>query len=117
VPRPARRITVDLHGFDVLAAVDAAVARIEDAFRNGYDEIELLHGAADVQEPVEEGRGRIKWELRRLYEAGRFDGWIDRSHSWPRASSLVLKLRPNPSARSEHWRPEPNRRHGRMGIG
>lgn len=111
MPRPARRLTVDLHGFDVLSAVDAAVAKVEDAYRNGYDEIELLHGAADVQVPVEEGRGRIKWELRRLFEAGRFDGWVDRRHSWPRASSLVLRLKPNPRARAEHWRADPHRRH------
>ena len=111
VPRPARRLTVDLHGFDVLSAVDAAVAKVEDAYRNGYDEIELLHGAADVQTPVEAGRGRIKWELRRLYEAGRFDGWVDRRHSWPRASSLVLRLKSNPRARAEHWRSDPHRRH------
>lgn len=113
MPRLARRITVDLHGFDVLSAVDTAVARVEDAYRNGYDEVELLHGAADVQSPVEEGRGRIKWELRRMFESGRFDGWVDRRHSWPRASSLVLKLKANPRPRSEHWRPEPQRRHGR----
>ncbi len=116
MPRPARRVTVDLHGFDVLSAVDAAVARIEDAYRNGYEEIELVHGAADVQGPVDEGRGRIKWELRRLYEAGRFDAWVDRRHSWPRAGSLVLRLRANPPARSEHWRPEPRRRHGTTGA-
>ena len=116
VPRVARRVTVDLHGFDVLSAVDAAVSRVEDAYRNGYAEIELLHGAADVQSPVEEGRGRIKWELRRLYESGRFDGWIDRRHSWPRAGSLVLRLKANPRARSEQWRPDPHRRHRGAGF-
>lgn len=111
VPRPARRLTVDLHGYDVLSALDLAVARVEDAYRNGYDEVELLHGAADVQDPVEEGRGRIKWELRRLADSGRFDAWADRRHTWPKSSSLVLKLKPNPAARSEQWRATPRRRH------
>ena len=42
------------------------MSRIAEAYGNGYDSIELIHGAGDVNEPVEEGRGRIKWELRRL---------------------------------------------------
>ena len=111
MPRPARRLTVDLHGYDVMSALDLAVRSVEDAYRNGYQEIELLHGAGDVHAPVEVGRGRIKWELRHLHDAGRFDLWIERPRSWPKTTSLVLKLRANPSARREHWRPSPQRRH------
>ncbi|HEX8959426.1 MAG TPA: hypothetical protein VF770_06350 [Solirubrobacterales bacterium] len=111
MPRSPRTLTVDLHGHDVLTAVDFAMRRVAEAYGNGFDSVELIHGAADVEEPVDSGRGRIKWELRRLFEAGRFDGWVDRRHSWPRASSLVLRLKPNPRARVEHWRADPHRRH------
>jgi len=96
-----------------------ALARVEDAYRNGYDEIELLHGAGDVHEPVEDDRGRIKWELRRLHDAGRFDAWADRRNSWPKATALLLILRPNAAARSERWGSDPHRKHGsgrRSGI-
>lgn len=103
---------MDLHGYDVVSAVDLARARVEEAYRNGYQEVELLHGAGDVHAPVDEGRGRIKWELRRLLEVGGFDRWADRAHSWPKTASLVLKLRPNPAARAESWRPAPRPRHG-----
>lgn len=113
MPRSSpRRLTVDLHGYDVMSAIELARRRIEDAYRNGYEEIELLHGSGDVHEPVEEGRGRIKWELRRLHDAGAFDRWADRAHSWPKTTALVLRLRRNPSAQSESWRPAPGRRHG-----
>jgi hypothetical protein len=118
VARPARRprrLTVDLHGYDVLSAVDLAVSRVEDAYRTGYEEGELLHGAGDVHEPVETGRGRIKWELRRLHDGGGLDRWIVRSGSWPKTTSLVLRLRPNPTARPEHWRAGPARRHDASG--
>ena len=105
-------MTVDLHGYDVLSALDYARAQVEDAFRNGYDEVELQHGAGDVHEPVDEGRGRIKWELRRMLDSGGFDRWADRSRSWPKTTALVLKLRANPAARPESWREAPHRRHG-----
>ncbi|HEY7201452.1 MAG TPA: hypothetical protein VIC57_14625, partial [Candidatus Dormibacteraeota bacterium] len=59
-----RRRVEDLHGLDVLTAVRFAVIRVREAYDNGYDEIELLHGSADVRAPVADGRGRIKWELR-----------------------------------------------------
>jgi hypothetical protein len=42
----------DMHGLDVLTAVRLAVTRIREAYENGYDEVELVHGAPDVREPV-----------------------------------------------------------------
>src|SRR5205085_12602349 len=75
MPRRVRRLTVDLHGHDVVTALELAIVRVSEAQRNGYEEIELQHGAADVEEPVEEGRGRIKWELRRMARTGRFNQW------------------------------------------
>src|ERR671930_495326 len=87
---PPRTLRVDLHGYDVLSALELAVVRTSEAYRNGYEAVELVHGGADVTEPVEEGRGRIKWELRRLAERGRFNNWADPSRTWPNASSLVL---------------------------
>ena len=85
---------------------------MEEAYRNGYEEVELLHGAGDVHEPVEEGRGRIKWELRRLHDSGGFDRWADRSNSWAKTTALLLRLRANPAAQSESWRAAPRPRHG-----
>ena len=108
-----RRRVEDLHGLDVLTAVRFAVTRVREAYENGYDEIELLHGAADVREPVADGRGRIKWELRRLLEQGDLDQWSRREDSWPRASSLVVALRRNPRPRRESWSTAPPRAHSR----
>ena len=106
-----RSLRVDLHGYDVSAALDLALTRVREAYENGYDEVELIHGAGSVSTPIEEGRGRIKTELRRMYEAGRFDGWIDRSRSWPKAASLLLALKPNPRPVRERWSGAPHRRH------
>lgn len=108
-----RRRREDLHGFDVMTAVDFAIARTQEAWENGYDEIEFLHGAADVEERVEGGRGRIKWELRHLLESGRLDRWASREGSWPKASALVLALKPNPRPRPERWGAAPRRAHRR----
>jgi hypothetical protein len=108
---PARRLQVDLHGYDVLTAIDLALRRVREAYENGYQEVELVHGAASVTTPVEEGRGRIKSELRRMFETGRFDAWADRSRSWPKAGSLVLALRANPRPLRERWSQPPRRRH------
>lgn len=109
--RRDRTVRVDLHGHDVLTAVDLAVRRVAEAQRNGYQAVELVHGASDIEEPVNEGRGRIKWELRRLATAGRFNQWIDPSRTWPKAGSLVLYLKPNGRSRREWWSNEPAHRH------
>lgn len=111
--RRPRSLTVDLHGHDVLTAVDFALRRVAEAYGNGYDTVELIHGAADVEEPVEVGRGRIKWELRRAARGGVFNRWIEPDRTWEKSSSLVLHVRPNPRARPESWSNEPPRRHRR----
>ena len=98
---------------DVLTAVRHAMTRTREAYENGYDEIEFLHGASDVREPVAGGRGRIKWELRNLLDRGRLDAWARRDESWPRASSLVVALRRNPRPRRETWSPAPPAVHRR----
>jgi len=108
---PRRSLRVDLHGYDVLAALDLALTRVREAYENGYDEVELIHGSASVSTPVDEGRGRIKTELRRLFESGRFDAWADRSRSWPKAASLLLALKRNPRPLRERWTGPPRRRH------
>jgi hypothetical protein len=111
--RRDRTVRVDMHGHDVLTALDLAIRRVAEAQRNGYHSVELVHGAADVEEPVEEGRGRIKWELRRMASAGRFNHWIDPARTWVKASSLVFYLLPNGRARREWWSSEPQHRHHR----
>lgn len=108
-----RRRQEDLHGYGVLTAIDFALDRVREAYENGYDEIELVHGSAAVQAPVEDGRGRIKWELRTLYEQGGFDAWCWRDRSWPRAGSLLLALKRHARPRTESWAPEPRRAHRR----
>lgn len=111
--RTQRVLRVDLHGHDVLTAVNLALRRVAEAQENGYQAVELVHGAADVEEPQDDGRGRIKWELRRIAAAGRFDRWADPSRTWPRASSLLLQLWPQGRARREQWSAEPRHRHRR----
>jgi hypothetical protein len=106
-----RALRVDLHGYDVMTALDLALTRVREAYENGYGEIELVHGSASVTTPVEEGRGRIKSELRRMFEAGRFDAWADHSRSWPKAGSLVLTLKANPRPARDRWSADPRRRH------
>jgi hypothetical protein len=108
-----RRRIEDLHGFDVLSAVRFAMTRVREAYENGYDEIELQHGAADVREKVTDGRGRIKWALREVLETGRLDRWATREGSWPRATSLVVALRRNPRPRREAWSTAPGPIHRR----
>jgi hypothetical protein len=110
-----RRRVEDLHGMDVVTAVRFAMTRVREAYENGYDEIELLHGAADVREPVSDGRGRIKWELRDLLQRGALDRWCRREDSWPRASSLLVALRRNPRPRREAWSQPPRAAHRRGG--
>jgi hypothetical protein len=100
---------------DVVTAVRFAMTRVREAYENGYDEIEFLHGAADVREPVSDGRGRIKWELRDLLARGSLDRWCRREDSWPRASSLLVALRRNPRPRREAWSPAPRAAHRRGG--
>ncbi len=102
---------VDLHGYDVITAVEFALTRAAEAYRNGYDGVELVHGAADVETPVDDGRGRIKWELRRLVAAGRFHAYADQA--WQRQGSIVLTLKRNPRPRVETWSEPPLRAHPR----
>lgn len=104
-----RDLQVDLHGYDVLGALELAEQRVHEAYENGYGTVELLHGAGDVAEPVEQGRGRIKWALRRLVEEGRFHGYCVADKTWLKAGSIVLYLKPNPRPRRENWVPEPRR--------
>src|ERR671932_2088982 len=95
MPAP-RRLTVDLHGHDVQGAVRLALTRVAEAYQNGYDAVELIHGSADVERPVEDGRGRIKWELRRLASAGAFDRFCHPERTWLKSASVELTLRRNP---------------------
>jgi hypothetical protein len=114
MPSRPRRTTVDLHGHDVHTAVRLAMNRVAEAYGNGFDAIELIHGAGDVSEPVEEGRGRIKWELRRLAAGGAFDRYAYPDRIWLKSSSIELSLRKNPRARRNSWTDEPARAHFRQ---
>lgn len=109
MPRKPRATTVDLHGHDVLTATHLALRRVSEAYHNGFDSIELIHGAADVEEPVEEGRGRIKWELRRMVQQGAFDSYAARDQAWLKGGSIVLTLKRQSRPRRESWSDEPGR--------
>jgi hypothetical protein len=111
--RSPRTLRVDLHGHDVVTALELSAIRVREAQANGWEAVELVHGAADVEEPVSEGRGRIKWELRRMAAGGRFDRWIDRTRTWEKAGSLVLYLKPNGRPGPARWSGEPSRRYRR----
>jgi hypothetical protein len=111
MPSSARKAVLDLHGHDVRTAVRLALNRVAEAYGNGYDSIELVHGAGDVTEPVEEGRGRIKWELRRLAAGGAFDRFAYPDRTWLKSGSIELTLRKNPQARRNSWAAEPGRAH------
>jgi hypothetical protein len=109
VPPKPRTTTVDLHGHDVQTAVSLALRRVAEAHNNGFDTIELVHGAADVEEEVDEGRGRIKWELRRMVQNGAFDAYAQRDSAWLKAGSIVLTLKRQARPRRESWSAEPRR--------
>ena len=89
--------------------------RVREAQTNGWEAVELVHGAADVEEPTSsEGRGRMEWELRRLAAGGQVDRWVDRTRTWEKAGSLVLYLKPNGRPGRERWSGgEPSRRYRR----
>jgi hypothetical protein len=101
--RRVRRL--DLHGHDVLSAIDLARLTVQEAYANGYQAVELLHGARDVTSRVAagEGRGAIKWELRAMLERGEFDALVESSEVME--ASLRLVLKPNPRPRAERWTP------------
>lgn len=107
----SRTTTVDLHGHDVQTAIHLALRRVAEAHNNGYESIELVHGAADVEEEVQEGRGRIKWELRRMVQQGAFNSYVVRDQAWLKAGSIVLTLKRTGSARRESWSDEPRHSH------
>jgi len=107
--RGPRVIRVDLHGYDVLTALDLARRRVAEAYENGFGAVELLHGAADVKEPVSagQGRGAIKWELRRMHERGQFN--VFSSAVEMLEGMMRLRLRSNPRPRPESWSEAPPR--------
>jgi hypothetical protein len=85
---------------------------VQEAYANGYQSVEIVHGARDVTSHVAAGAGRgaIKWELRAMLERGEFDGFVDSSEVLE--ASLRLGLKPNPRPRAERWTepPPPSRR-------
>ena len=109
----SRRVKLlDLHGYDVLTAVDLTLTTVREAFENGYAEVDVRHGARDVVDPVEpgEGRGGIKWELRRMIRGGHFDTWTDTVDVME--GGVRFLIRNNPRQRREHWSPLPRRTRG-----
>jgi hypothetical protein len=113
-PEPRRRATgrvrqLDLHGYDVLTALDLARLTVAEAYANGYLAVEILHGARDVTSHVAggEGRGGIKWGLRGMLERGEFNALVASSHLME--GSLRLELKPNPQPRAERWTAPPSR--------
>lgn len=104
---PGRVRRVDLHRYDVRTALEVAFRAVQDAYANGYEAVEILHGARDVTSHVAagEGRGAIKWELRAMLDRGEFNAYIGSSEVME--ASLRLVLRSNPRPRPEQWSPPP----------
>ena len=104
---PGRVRRVDVHGYDVLSAVEVASVAIREAYENGYPEVEIVHGARDVTSHVAagDGRGAIKWELRAMLDRGEFNSWVTSAEKME--GSLRLRLRANPRPRPERWSPPP----------
>ena len=104
---PGRIRRVDLHGYDVRTALEVAFRAVQDAHANGYEVVEILHGARDVTSRVAagEGRGAIKWELRAMLERGEFNAHVATSEVME--ASLRLVLRTNPRPRPERWSQPP----------
>jgi hypothetical protein len=94
---------LDLHGYDVATAVDLTVLTLREAYQNGYRQVDVLHGSRGVVHPVDpgEGRGGIKWELRRMIDRGQFDAWADSAEVME--GSVRFRMRKNPRMRSERW--------------
>jgi hypothetical protein len=94
---------LDLHGYDVATAIDVTLLTLKEAYENGYRQVDVLHGSRDVVHPVDpgEGRGGIKWELRRMIDRGQFDTWV--SGADVMEGSVHFRLRNNPRMRSERW--------------
>jgi hypothetical protein len=112
--RGPRVRVVDLHRYDVKSAAELALTAVHEAYLNGFQMVELVHGAADVTTPVEPGggRGAIKFELRRMLAAGEFDAFCRaRNEHQQMEGSLRLALKPNPQPRSESWTPPPPATH------
>jgi hypothetical protein len=114
-PEPRRRAAgrvrrLDLHGYDVLTALDLARLTVEEAYANGYQAVEILHGARDVTSRVSggDGRGGIKWGLRGMLERGEFNALV--ASSQVMEGSLRLELKPNSQPRAERWTPLPSGR-------
>ena len=94
---------LNLHGYDVATAVDLTVRTVREAYDNGYPLVEVLHGARDVVDPVHpgEGRGGIKWELRRMIDRGQFDAWVSGVEALE--GRIRFQVRNNPKQRPERW--------------
>ena len=88
---------------------EARVRQLEAMFKNAV--VLDTASAGDVVEPVDSGRGRIKWALRKMVDEGQFDGYVNPGRTWLKAGSIVLYLKRNPRPRRESWAPEPPHSH------
>ena len=87
----------------MLGAVDLVRLAVQEAYANGYEAVEVLHGARDVTSHVGagEGRGAIKWELRGMLDRGEFSAVVASSEAIE--GSLRLRLLANPKPQPERW--------------
>lgn len=73
-------VKVDLHCLRTVTATAVVRTKIREAWECGCGVITFMHGAPDVSEWDHKTgqRGSIKWNIRKLIEAGEFDEWIKR---------------------------------------
>lgn len=82
---PGGMYVLDLHGYPVREAVELADETLRTAHGTGFQFVQLIHGAPDIQHKMTAqvlGRGGIKWELRGCLARGDWDSWV-----YPRRSA------------------------------
>lgn len=95
-------VTLDVHGYKPDKAIRTVLSILEDAHLNGFTQVTVIHGARDVRHAPLSGRGGIKWQLREMLDAGRFDQWVERGTPTydpnDLADSLLAVIHEKPSA-------------------
>ena len=113
-------LRLDLHGYDIHAAVDLAVQCAAAAWEHGFARLTVLHGARQVTSPAAASasqRGAIKWAVRGALDDGEFSHWAlpprsDRHARASGSSETGIALKPNPDPDSDAaWPPIPQPQH------
>ncbi|MDP6496058.1 MAG: hypothetical protein QGI09_11780 [Dehalococcoidia bacterium] len=94
-----RRVEIDLHGYSLATAEGVALAKVREAYENGFRLITFIHGwSTSRQTNRSEGRDTIRELLRAMLGRGEFGPHAysgkHRKHIRD-VASLTVALRPN----------------------